>query len=248
MKAWYEQSFGNDYMLVYKHRNWQEANNEARRMIEWLQLPQRARVLDIGCGMGRHALALASFGYDVTGIDLSGILLEEARRHDVHGKVKFVEGDMRELPFPGGSFDATVNLFTSFGYFSPEEDNVKVLKRIRAVLREGGSFLIDFLNPGYVERSLVPSSERTDPETGLRIEEKRSIVDGWVQKEITISHPEGLERTRAYLERVRLFGLEWFKRHLEDCGLVLEQLYGNYDGSAYDEAASPRMIMAGKAV
>lgn len=247
MKAWYEQSFGTDYMLVYKHRNWENAHKEVQSMIDWLQLPQGAQVLDIGCGMGRHALALSNFGYTVTGIDLSDILLEEARRHDETGTVKWVQGDMRELPFEAGSFDATVNLFTSFGYFSIEEDNVNVLRNIRKVLRKGGSFLIDFLNPVYVERHLVPRSERRDPYTSLLIEEVRSIQDGWVQKEITVSDPYKQDEPRQYLERVRLLPLEWFERHLAECGLVLEQLYGNVDGSGYEAATSPRMIMAGRA-
>jgi ubiquinone/menaquinone biosynthesis C-methylase UbiE len=219
IKPWYEQSFGNDYMLVYKHRNWEEAGREARRMVEWLQQPRGAEVLDIGCGMGRHALALAGYGYEVTGVDLSGILLAEAHKHDAKGTVRWVEGDMRKLPFAEESFDATVNLFTSFGYFSLEEDNVDVLRGIRKVLRPDGSFLIDFLNPSYVRSHLVPRSERTDEETGLTIVEIRSIVDDWVQKEITLSDRNTAGAPRQYLERVRLFQLEWFEHHLRACGL-----------------------------
>ncbi|OBZ12386.1 MULTISPECIES: class I SAM-dependent methyltransferase [Bacillales] len=247
MKPWYEQSFGSDYMLVYKHRNYEDANKEVRKMIAWLKLKEGANVLDIGCGMGRHALALADFGYTVTGMDLSPILLEEADRHDGSGLVKWVQGDMRELPFEEGCFDATVNLFTSFGYFTAEEDNVSVIRHIRRVLRTGGSFLIDFLNPTYVEQTLVPYSERRDEECGVLIEEVRSIRDGWVQKEITVSSSQSNDEPRQYLERVRLYDLGWFDKHLAACGLDMEQLYGNYNGSAYDSATSPRMIMAGRA-
>ncbi|WP_028611872.1 class I SAM-dependent methyltransferase [Paenibacillus harenae] len=245
MKPWYEQSFGNDYMLVYKHRNCMQAGNEVRQMVDWLQLPKGAEVLDIGCGTGRHSLALSSLGYSATGIDLSPALLDEARGNDESGAVNWIEGDMRELPFEAGSFDATVNLFTSFGYFSIEDENVKVLRDIRRVLRTGGSFLIDFLNPVYVEQHLVPWSERVDSETGLHIEEVRSIRDGWVQKEITVYEPNA--QPRQYLERVRLYGLDWFTRHLTDCALELERLYGHYDESEYDAVYSPRMIMAGRA-
>ncbi|WP_169087050.1 class I SAM-dependent methyltransferase [Paenibacillus sp. PL91] len=247
MKPWYEQSFGSDYMLVYKHRNYENANQEVRKMIAWLKLPAGAHVLDIGCGMGRHALALADFGYTVTGMDLSPTLLEEAGRHDENGMVKWVQGDMRKLPFKESCFDATVNLFTSFGYFSAEEDNINVLRHIRRVLRQDGSFLIDFLNPTYVEQTLVPRSERIDEECGLLIEELRSIRDGWVQKEISVSKPQSKEEPRQYLERVRLYDLSWFDQHLAASGLALEQLYGNYNGSTYDQATSPRMIMAGRA-
>ncbi|MBD2870498.1 class I SAM-dependent methyltransferase [Paenibacillus arenilitoris] len=247
MKPWYEQSFGNDYTLVYKHRNWEQAGKEARKMADWLKLPPGARVLDIGCGLGRHALALARCGLSVTGVDLSPILLKQARRHDARREVKWVEGDMRELPFDAGRFDATVNLFTSFGYFSLEDDNAKVLRNIRRVLREEGAFLIDFLNPDYVERHLVPRSVRVDAETGQRIEEVRTIQGGWVQKEITITVPGKREAARQYLERVKLYRLDWFAHRLAECGLRLDRLYGDYDGSDYDTLHSPRMIMAGKA-
>ncbi|NIK76017.1 ubiquinone/menaquinone biosynthesis C-methylase UbiE [Paenibacillus castaneae] len=248
MKPWYEQSFGSDYMLVYKHRDWVNANKEVQKMVRWLELPQHAKVLDIGCGMGRHALALTDFGYEVTGIDLSDILLQEAISHDEEGAVEWVQGDMRELPFEEGSFDATFNLFTSFGYFSLEEDNVKVLRQIRKVLRLDGSFLIDFLNPQYTIQHLVPYSERRDEETGILIEEVRSIREGWVQKEITLTSPNPHDKPRQYLERVRLYNKEWFQLHLAECGLAIEQLYGNYDSSSYDERHSPRLIMAGRAI
>lgn len=248
MKPWYEQSFGSDYMLVYKHRDWENANKEVQKMVDWLKLPQHSQVLDIGCGMGRHALALADFGFSVTGIDLSEILLEEARSHDGAHTVEWVQGDMRELPFQAGKFDATFNLFTSFGYFSLEEDNVKVLQHIRRVLRGNGSFLIDFLNPVYVEQHLVPNSERLDEETGILIEEVRSITGGWVQKEITLTSPNPQDKPRQYLEQVKLYQRDWFERHLAESGLHLEQVYGHYDGSSYDESVSPRMIMTGRAI
>ncbi|MCU6712458.1 class I SAM-dependent methyltransferase [Paenibacillus sp. J5C_2022] len=248
IKPWYEQSFGKDYMIVYRHRDRENAGMEVRSMAQALHIPIGSSVLDIGCGMGRHALALAEAGYKVTGVDLSEILLKEARAHDPNGAVTWRHGDMRDLPFPDGSFHATVNMFTSFGYFSSEADNVRVLEQIRRVLKPGGAFLIDFLNPSYVARNLVPESRRRDEESGLHIAEVRSIVDGWVQKEITVSDGGMDGEKREYLERVKLCPLEWFQLHLPQAGLRLERILGHYDGSPYEEAASPRMIMVGRSV
>lgn len=248
MKPWYEQSFGQDYMNIYKHRDWEAAAREVRVMAQWLDLPKGSSVLDIGCGMGRHALALSEAGYEVTGVDLSNVLLKEALSHDGEGRVCWKQGDMRALPFAEGSFEATVNLFTSFGYFTLEEDNQLVLREIRRVLKEGGTFLIDFLNAEYVARNLVARSERIDEESGLNIVEERSISAGWVQKEITVSDCEAPDQRRRYLERVRLYSLEWFQKHLKAERLELKCIYGNYDGSSYDREQSPRLIMAGMTI
>lgn len=248
MKPWYEQSFGKDYMIVYRHRDWQAACRETQQMARWLHLPEGARVLDIGCGMGRHSIALAEAGYAVAGVDLSETLLDVARGHDVQGRVAWSHGDMRNLPFEDGSFDATVNLFTSFGYFMLEDDNASVLRHIRRVLREGGSFLIDFLNPEHVVRTLVPRSERVDEESGYHIVEERSVIDGWVQKSISVTDPGDPDKPRQYLERVRLYPLDWFKLNLAAQGLKLEKVYGAYDGSPYESGTSARMIMTGTTI
>lgn len=243
MTEWYERSFGADYILIYKHRNWENAQAEARLLAEWMGLPAGSRLLDVGCGMGRHAIALAEQGYKVTGIDLSTHLLQEARRKDVEGQVAFVHGDMRRLPFADGEFDATLNLFTSFGYFDEEEDNVQVLRELRRVLRADGQFLIDYLNPHFIREHLVPRSERLDEESGCTIVETRRIEGDWVKKDIELS--VGGE-VRQYAEQVCLYGLNWFEAALQQAGLQMEAICGDYDGSPYDELHSKRLIMTGR--
>lgn len=238
---WYERSFGRDYLLVYRHRDFQGATQEVHGMMEWLRLPASASILDLCCGMGRHALALAEAGYRVTGVDLSDVLLEEAMAHDTRGQVKFLRGDMRELPVEG-PYDAVVNLFTSFGYFADNADNARVFQEIHRVLKPQGRFIVDFLNPSYVREHLVPHSERLDG--GTRIEERRRIENGFVKKEIALTDASGGE-PRHYEERVRLYELADFRQMMEEAGLVIDQVHGGYDGAAYDEGQSKRMIMVG---
>jgi ubiquinone/menaquinone biosynthesis C-methylase UbiE len=238
--GWYEQSFGRDYLTVYKHRDLQGAAREVRRMMDWLHLPAGAEVLDLCCGMGRHSLALTELGLKVTGVDLSEVLLEEARKLDAQAQVTWVRGDMRQVPL-NRIFDAVVNLFTSFGYFENDDENAQVLREIDRLLAPGGRFIIDYMNPSYVIRNLVPASERM--EGNERIEERRSIEQGFVRKRIVI---EGADTPqRSYLEQVKLYSLDQMKRMAATASLRVDQVYGGYDGSVYDEQTSERMILVG---
>lgn len=244
MAAWYEESFGEDYLRVYNYRDEQGAAHEVHEMISWLKLESGTKVLDLCCGMGRHSLSLAEKGYEVTGMDLSDVLLDEAKQADGSENVNWVQGDMRELPLADEEFGAVVNLFTSFGYFKEDAEHVRVLKEIRRVLRPGGRFIVDFMNPPHVKRHLKPYSERE--EDGLKIEERRTIEDGFVKKHITIiPQSEDGGEVREYDERVKLYTLETFTKMLEEAGLELDEVRGSYDEKRY-EKDSPRMIFVGK--
>lgn len=240
MSEWFEQSFGNDYLIVYKHRDLQGAYEEVRRMVGWLQLAEGAHILDLCCGMGRHALALHDFGYQVTGVDLSEVLLHEAHKLDARNKVKWIRGDMRQVPLQD-QFDAVVNLFTSFGYFSEDDDNLKVLQEIRRLLQPSGKFIIDYLNPSYVIKHIVPHSQRV--EGAMTIEENRTIEDGFVKKQIVIREAGGPDR--HYAEQVKLYPAEQLRALVEKAGLCIDQVYGNYDEQQFQAEASPRLILVG---
>jgi ubiquinone/menaquinone biosynthesis C-methylase UbiE len=250
MNDWFTESFGEDYKVVYRHRNRENAEREIAAMMGWMNLQPGSAVLDIGCGMGRHAQALKSLGYEVTGLDLSEVLLTEARLNDPEESIVWVKGDMRHLPFGDGEFEATVNWFTSFGYFDDFQDNVRVLEEIKRVLEQGGRYLIDFLNPAFLVRHLVPLSEKLDEPTGLLITEKRAIENDFVVKNIEIRPPAdekgAIGASRHYQECVRLIGLEQFKRMLAEAGLVLDNVYGDYDGSPYVADSSERLILLGR--
>lgn len=241
MNEWYEQSFGADYLMVYKHRDSQGAKSEVDQMIRWLELPSGAKILDLCCGMGRHALALKEAGYEVTGLDLSEHLLNEARQQQGAEAIDWLRGDMRALPLEGG-FDAVVNLFTSFGYFEKDAEHIQVLREIYRILKPGGKFVIDFLNPEFVIRNLVPHSIRH--EGILQIEEFRQIENGYVNKLIEISDRN--ENTlRQYHERVKLYSFENLVNMLNEVNLQVVAVYGSYTKDTYRAENSPRMIIQG---
>jgi SAM-dependent methyltransferase len=146
--AWYREWFGEEYLGLYSHRDEQEAEAHVD-FVERQLGPSRPRaVLDLACGAGRHTAVLRRRGYRSLGVDLSITMLAHA------GGLPRVAGDMRCLPFAGGSFDWVLNFFTSFGYFETERENFQVLEEIVRVLAPGGRFLIDIMNTAYTLRHL----------------------------------------------------------------------------------------------
>ena len=112
-------------------------------MVKTLHLAPHSRILDLGCGAGRHSLALGERGFQVVGLDLSETLLAQARHEEQQRwfPIEFVQGDMRALPYEN-HFDAVICYFSTFGYFD-DADNRQVLEQVNAALKPGGQLLLD---------------------------------------------------------------------------------------------------------
>lgn len=149
-KQWFEEIFDDDYLHTLPFMTPQQTEREVGFLLEALQLPQGGRVLDIGCGYGRHAMEIAARGYKTVGLDLSLPLLiratDAARRVGVN--VDFVHGDMRDMTFDG-EFDAAYSFFTTFGYFD-DDTNRRVAVGICKALRPGGRLVLDLINRDYL--------------------------------------------------------------------------------------------------
>jgi SAM-dependent methyltransferase len=236
---WFREAFGELYPLLYPHRDDESAAREVARLVELLGLEgSRARVLDLACGNGRHAVAFAAAGLRVFGFDLSPQLLQRAgSRRELTGRL--VRADMRAVPF-AAAFDLVVNLFTSFGYFS-DEQNALALAEMAGALIPGGRLVIDHINRATVERKLVPEDHRYGP--GLRITQKRQIAGNRVQKEIIVVWDDG--RAKRLIEDVRLYTPEELSRLMVDSGFTDTRIYGSYGGEPFG-SQSPRMVVIAK--
>lgn len=133
--------FGKDYLLFSEViLNEERTRFEIGQLLSLLNLPEGASILDLGCGQGRISVPLALRGYQVTGIDASDTLLDEARRRALASRAEavFKSLDMRELDF-ADEFDAVLNLGTAFGYLENEEENQDILHRVYRALKPGDS-------------------------------------------------------------------------------------------------------------
>jgi ubiquinone/menaquinone biosynthesis C-methylase UbiE len=118
-----------------------------RYVISKLKLKPGSRFLDCACGIGRIGLPLAKRGIRVTGVDITQSYLDEfgARAKRDGLKVDLYRSDMRRINFDS-EFNAAANLWTSFGYFEKESDNLLTLKKMYRALRPGGRFMLHLMN------------------------------------------------------------------------------------------------------
>lgn len=234
--AWFESWFDTPfYHILYKDRDYTEAQHFMDNLTNYLNIPEGGTVLDLACGKGRHSVYLNSLGYDVTGVDLSKKSIAHAKQYE-NDSLHFQVHDMCK-PF-GKRFDAVFNLFTSFGYFEKEDDNLKTIKAIREDLNPFGFGVIDFMNSDYVIDNLVP--EETKTVDGIDFYLKRSVVDGYILKEISFTHKN---QDYNYHERVRAFTLEDFEKLFTKADVFLLDVFGDYKLRKFDAKLSERLIM-----
>ena len=146
------------YPYMFGERKMAAAPVEVERVLA-LSGVERGRVLDLCCGPARHSLILAQKGFEVTGVDRSPFLLSKAREATAGAGVELVEADMRDFVRPA-AFDLALSLFTSFGYLDTREEDLAVLRNVRASLKKGGVFVIDVTSKEYVasQRQATPGS------------------------------------------------------------------------------------------
>jgi SAM-dependent methyltransferase len=237
VSEWFEQWFGAEYLRAYAHRDDEDAERLVGLLEVWGVAESGHRVLDLGCGPGRHAAGLARRGARVVGLDLSRALLLAAREA---GAERLVRADMRSLPLRDAAFDAVLNLFTSFGYFAADAEHEAVLREVARVLRPGGRFVLDFLNAPAVRAGLVARDERTTGATTV-VQERWLSADGrFVHKRIQM----GGDRP-AFTERVRLYDRPELEAMMAAHGMRTMCAAGDYDGSSCGPD-SERLILVGE--
>lgn len=220
-----------------------ELPEDAARSVHWIigaaGLAPGTCVLDAPCGFGRHSVEFARRGFRVTGVDFNETEIERAREAATRAGVTLTLlcQDMRDMDF-SGAFDLAVNLFSSIGYFSDDEDRL-LLDRFWRALRPGGVFVLDTRNRDHFVRHLTPEETYRLPDgTTVRIKNtldlRTSRVHGewWVERD---ERPLGQTETRLYSAH------ELYRKLRPERWSAVE-LFGGLDGRPF-ELDSPRLVL-----
>lgn len=247
---WYSEAagfFGPEYLKEYASSLPEErTRKEVAFLRKNLKLRRGVKILDCPCGHGRHSVALAQYGYEVTGQDLNVFFLAEARKAARRAgvKVRWVQGDMRQIPFES-EFDVALNLFTAFGYLESDEEDQLALEQVARALKPGGRFVLDVMNHDWMVRNFLERSWQ-------------ELSDGSViLTERNFDHVSGRNlETRTRISRtgkretldlpLRIYTAVELARMFQLVGLRVLEMYGDYKGKPLTFDSNRCIILAQK--
>jgi SAM-dependent methyltransferase len=241
-REWFKDFFDAGYVAALREEKpLRQTRREVAFVLRALRPPAGSRILDLPCGFGRHAALLARRGFHVVGVDLSRAMLAEARRRFREGpRLRFRRGDMRRIAFRE-EFDVVINLYTSFGYFTPAQ-NQAVLRRMARALRPGGRLLVDHRDPAYdaglPRRLWYRTGKKRFVLEDRRFDRRTRITD--TTQLIIVTGRRWVAHRRVRFQEFSL--LQW-RRMLRRAGLRLLRAYSGYDGRGYRSGSTGRLIV-----
>jgi SAM-dependent methyltransferase len=236
---WTDDFFDDPYTELHPFPDAKHTDAEVEALVRLLPA-QPARLLDVACGQGRHAIRLAGRGYDVVGIDTSPEFLAMARA-STDADIQFIEQDMRHLAFET-EFDAALSLFSAWGYFD-DAQNQQVLARIAHALRPGGRFVMEVVHRDWLmtvftakdwielgDGSFVVVERVFDPITGTN-----EVTHRW-------RTPTGEQRERQH--QIRIYTATELDHMLRAVGLTPVAWHNGFSLQPFTTGSSRLLVVA----
>jgi SAM-dependent methyltransferase len=227
-----------------------ETRREVAALRELVALALDDRVLDLGCGWGRHLTLLRGAGHRVVGVDASPDLLRRVAGPARPGpgapvpRPPVVAGDMAALPFRPGCFDVVVNLGTSLGLCLDDRDALAVVAEVRRVLRPGGRLLLEGMHRDDVVAHYAERDAWTlDDGTRVRARRRFDALRGVSHEVLRWQGPAGAGRKRHTLRlrtATELAGL------VEAAALDVVAAYGGWEQESFHRTAERLILLARK--
>jgi SAM-dependent methyltransferase len=221
-----------------------DASGQAQQAAALLKVAPGTHLLDLGCGPGRHSVALARLGYRVTGVDRSITYLAHAkeRASEAGVQLEFVQDSMIRFRREA-TFDGAINLFSSFGYFENRVDDLQVMRNLCASLKSGARAVVDLAGKEFLAgRYCTKDWHALDG--GRFWLESREVLPGWERLRVQWTFVGGGE-TRDFLVEIRIYSGVELREMMLQAGFAEVELLGGLDGRPYDRE-SARLVAVGR--
>jgi SAM-dependent methyltransferase len=233
------------YPYMFPPDRFSAATKEVECVLQLAHVTQGA-ILDLGCGPGRHSVEFAKRGFHVTGVDASRYLLERARERAEEFKVQveLVKDDMRHFRREA-AFELVCILFTSFGYFEDDQENLQVVCNAHESLKPGGVLLIDVIGKERIARNWRDALSSEFPDGTLLIQLPR-VSRAWsriASKWLLIRD----ERSRTFQFEHTIFSARELQDLILSAGFETVEAFGNLQGAPYGLDAERLIAVARKA-
>lgn len=232
-KDWFNSKY---YHILYKNRNQIEAKLFLDKLINYLPIQKNQKIIDVACGKGRHSIYLNRLGFNVHGVDLSKKSIDIAKKYE-NKSLQFSIHDMRK-GYKANYFDLSINLFTSFGYFSNNQDDQDAINAMSSNLKENGILIIDFMNVNNVIANLLHKEKKIIQNIEFNI--KREIKKNYIIKNINIKDKK---KNEVFQEKVKMLTLDDFLFLIKNANLKIIDIFGDYKLNPFNTQKSERLIL-----
>jgi D-alanine-D-alanine ligase len=222
----------------------ERTSREVDFVLSCVDLPEESRLLDIGCGPGRHSIELARRGYAVVGIDTSTAMIKAAQERAVgiHPAPTFLVQRTKDLTSQD-PFDAAICLFTTLGQIEDNSDNSRLVIHVVNNLRPGGRLIVEVPQRSWVISNLKTSERFGAGERYTDIVRSYNALDKSLTETFTLVSPHA---EHEYLLRYRLFNQTELRSLLNKAGFELIGAYGDYDAVPIGEDSRLMVMVAQK--
>jgi SAM-dependent methyltransferase len=223
-RSWWEVLFSDDYIRTLPKVAQTAVQKQVNFMEASLGIKRGDSVLDVGCGLGHHALEFARRGYLVVALDLALSMItraaEDAQQRGL--RINFLHKDIRDIGFEG-TFDAVICVGTTFGFFD-DEQNRSVLQRLAHALKPGGRLLLDVVNRDFVVQS-QPNLVWFEGDGCVIMEESDfNYYSSRLHVKRTMMRDDGRQTDVDY--NIRLYSVHELGQMLKQCGFVIREVSG----------------------
>jgi 2-polyprenyl-3-methyl-5-hydroxy-6-metoxy-1,4-benzoquinol methylase len=241
-RQWWERFFSDDYLMSVRPATPAQIARQVDFMEQSLAVSKGGTILDVGCGLGLHAVELTRRGYLVVGLDLSLSMITRAAElaQQQQLKLNVVHADIREMEFDG-AFDGVICMGTTFGFFD-DDANRDVLARLHQALRPGGRVLMDTVNRDYVIR-FQPNLVWFEGDECVCMEESDfNYFNSRLTVKRTMMREDGKQSNAEY--SVRLYSLHELGQLMQQVGFRVIEVSGQEAiRGAFFGVSSPRVLM-----